>query len=515
MVQAFDVIVIGGGLGGLTAGAMAATAGQRVLLVEKNAHVGGAATTYARAGRRFEASLHETTDPHAGADPKGRIFDALDLNDKVSFVPIPAFQQVRAPHLGLHLTLPTGLAALEKALSARFPDDARAIARFLRQVRRSQDAIALFMERHDGAWWWGHASDVPLDLWALVRDIGSSLSDVFTRYFGVNEALKIALAPNLPYYTDDPDTFWWMAYAVAQGGFLTHGRVYIRGGSGALSQALAETITEHGGEIRCGCAVTEILLDDADAVRGVRLADGSTPAAPLVFGNAAPHALARMLPMEVGGPFRDSFADRPLSISLFEASFALDRPGRELGLDAYSTVLIPDWMELLDDYRAAGRMMGSDPAGRMPPMIVVDYSQIDSGLGRPDAPPPITVTGIDRLENWESLSPEAYAARKAAWLGAITARLETEWPGFAKAVQVSDLATARTMHQTLGTPGGALYGFAPRPPHLSQPGPKHQVSAKTMVPGLWLAGAYAGFGGFTGAMGSGAMAAMQALRPRG
>jgi phytoene dehydrogenase-like protein len=75
------------------------------------------------------------------------------------------------------------------------------------------------------------------------------------------------------------------------------------------------------------------------------------------------------------------------------------------------------------------------------------------------------------------------------------------------------MVTALTMQKYLKTPNGALYGFAPRPPeHLPLKGPEHTV--KTPIEGLWLASAYAGSGGYTGAMMSGAMAARMALAHR-
>ena len=46
MARHFDAIVIGSGLGGLTAGALHARAGHRVLVLERNSHFGGAATVY-------------------------------------------------------------------------------------------------------------------------------------------------------------------------------------------------------------------------------------------------------------------------------------------------------------------------------------------------------------------------------------------------------------------------------------------------------------------------------------
>ena len=46
MADQYDVIVIGAGLGGLTAAALIAKSGRKTLLVERNESVGGAASTY-------------------------------------------------------------------------------------------------------------------------------------------------------------------------------------------------------------------------------------------------------------------------------------------------------------------------------------------------------------------------------------------------------------------------------------------------------------------------------------
>ena len=515
MQERYDAIVIGAGLGGLTGGALLARAGYQVLVLEKNAQVGGAATCFERDGQRCEVSLHETMAPGTGvADPKAQIIRALGLEDRVEFVPVGDFQEVRSPALGTPVLLPQGLDKVDAVLAARFPGQAEAITRFLVQIGRTQEAMAALSERHDSQWWLGHAADLPLDLWAVMRDMRHSLSDVMGRYFGDDELIKLVLAANLPYYSDDPDRLWWLAYAVAQGGYLTGGGHYIKGGSAKLSEALVEVIREAGGAVLTGHEVTRIVTGAEGQATGVQVKTGpravTEVAAPVILSNAAPAALEGMLPEAQRAGFLEPFAGKPLSISLFTVNFALSRPAAELGVNAYSTVLLPDWMESLDDFRAAAPLLGAAPAGRMPPMVVVDYGQIDSGLGPVG---PVSVTGVDRLENWEGLDEAAYAARKAEWVAAIRDRLEAEWPGFAAAVTGSDMATARTMRDYLGTPGGAVYGFAPEVPKSLVTGPGGTV--RTAVPGLFLASAWAGFGGFSGAMGAGAMAARAAIRALG
>lgn len=65
-----DVVVIGAGLGGLTAGAILARAGRKVLVIERSNSVGGAASSYKSDDLFIEGSLQETSDPHHPNDPK-------------------------------------------------------------------------------------------------------------------------------------------------------------------------------------------------------------------------------------------------------------------------------------------------------------------------------------------------------------------------------------------------------------------------------------------------------------
>ena len=163
-------------------------------------------------------------------------------------------------------------------------------------------------------------------------------------------------------------------------------------------------------------------------------------------------------------------------------------------------------MHLLDvaDYSRCANFMGGVPNGDAPPLTIVDYSAIDSGLGGP--PFAVSVVGIDRLPNWSGLSTGDYNARRGQWREALVAIIDREFPGFASKVITCVFNTASSMSTYLNAPEGAIYGFAPLPP--SGPiwkGPER--SPKTAMPDLYLASSYAGSGGFTGAILAGATAA--------
>jgi all-trans-retinol 13,14-reductase len=517
MTDAYDAITIGSGLGGLTAAALYARAGHRVLVLERNDEFGGAATTYRHGRLRIEASLHETADLGAPLDPKARILGALGILDDLEFVPVGNCYEVRGHMFDPPFVLPHGFEAAKTALAERFPAHRPAFRRFFQRLRAVQEAMSVVGEQHDSLWWFLHAPALPLKLWPLLRDMRLSLSEVFDELFGDDEVPKLALAANLSYYGDDPTQLWWVFYALAQGGYLASGGTYIRGGSGMLSRSLVGVVEAEGGAARTGRTVTEIILDAEGRAAGVAhtAADGGdrvVDQAPVLLGNAAPTVLADALPPQVRSAFTARYQGRHPSMSVFSIALGLRLPPRELGFTDYSTMLIPEWMNSLSDYARCAELLADAPGSRMPAVAIVDYSAIESGLN-PDGPHLVSVVGVDRIANWDGLDDQAYRAKRDRWIDAIVAEIDRSFPGFAGAVVQCEMATAATMLHYLNTPGGATYGFAPEPPKgLPTLGSERGVT--TTVPGLWLASSYGGAGGFTGTMLTGLLAAQAALKSR-
>ena len=83
--------------------------------------------------------------------------------------------------------------------------------------------------------------------------------------------------------------------------------------------------------------------------------------APCVFGNAAPAALAELLPADQRSAFLAPYAGRTPSISLWTISIGLRRPAREFGVLRYSTFVFPAWMKALAELREVSAIIG-DPA---------------------------------------------------------------------------------------------------------------------------------------------------------
>lgn len=499
-----DAVIIGAGLGGLTAGAILARAGRKVLVIERSNSVGGAASSYKVGDLFVEGSLHETSDPHDPRDAKHDPLTRAGVLDAVQWIPSGTFYEVRGGPVGAPMTLPDNFDAARRALIERFPEAREGIVRLLGEMEQIASAVGVLSRGPRMFRSPSQAIGALRHMLPAIRDWTLSLSQKLDRVFGNNEAVKTALAANLSYYHDDPATTWWVFFAAAQGSYLLSGGRYVQGGSQRLSSALARAIRTAGSDVILRRTASAIGFDSHGRIANLThtAKDGSNPQTvetSRIISNAAPETLAGLLPAASGAKLRAAYADRKPSISLFALTLGLSKPPREFGITGYSTQLLPDWMTRLDDYARATTLMSDEPGSRMPPLAIVDYAAIESGIPAP--PYVLSIVGPDRLSNWDGDDQESYRARRARWQDAIVAYLDAHYPGLAASVTASTFNTAYSVKQYLGAPQGSVYGFAPTPPRSLFSTTKR--TAATVIPGLYLASAYTGFGGYTGAIQSG------------
>jgi phytoene dehydrogenase-like protein len=493
----YDVVVIGAGLGGLTAGAILARAGRKVLVIERSNSVGGAASSYKSGDLFVEGSLHETSDPHHPNDPKHDALTRAGVIDAVKWIPSAVFYEVRGGPLTQPFTMPDSFDEAWRALIERFPEARAGIDQLLGDMQRIAASVGTLLN---------DAGPPPGD-WRM------SLLQKLDQLFGDHEAVKCALAANLSYFHDDPATLWWPFFAMAQGSYLQSGGRYVQGGSQRLSSALGRAIRAAGGELLVRRLVSGITLDGDGRVSTVThtAKDGSDPKTvegTRIIGNAAPEALAALMPQPAAEKFTASYAHEAPSASLFALTLGLSKPPGEFGIRVYSTQLLPPDMKRFSDYARGARLMAEEPGTQMPPMSVVDYAAIDSGVPAP--PYVLSVLGPDHLSNWDASDMEAYREKRGRWQQAIVGYLDSIYPGIAGAIVASSFNSALSVRQYLNAPHGAVYGFAPSPLNAADPIPRR--SPRTVVPGLYLASAYAGFGGYSGVVQSAGVCADMILR---
>jgi all-trans-retinol 13,14-reductase len=242
----WDAIVIGSGLGGLSAAVACANRGKRVLVLERLANFGGAATLYRHGALTMEASLHETDgDTVFGTNS---VFARLGLTGAVEAIETDVFYEARGAALPAPIQIPAGLENARESLRRSLPGARKALDDYFRELK------ALYRTLRDLEDMGSHGPSVLLGLlfsgrlFKLVADARRTVARRFDAVFGRNEAAKFALGAPIAYLDDDPAKLSFLLFAGVWSRYAESGSYYFRGGSRALTLALLKRVKEGGGE---------------------------------------------------------------------------------------------------------------------------------------------------------------------------------------------------------------------------------------------------------------------------
>jgi len=128
MKEVCDVIVIGAGIGGLTAASYLVKEGLRVLVLERNPHIGGTAYVYHRQGFTFPMGPLGFSHPSLIK----KVFDELGIGEGLNFLRV--HYRLRAFDLDCPLSLPFPEIAAE--LKSQFPSDAEGVDEFFSDIEK-------------------------------------------------------------------------------------------------------------------------------------------------------------------------------------------------------------------------------------------------------------------------------------------------------------------------------------------------------------------------------------------
>ncbi len=490
----YDVIIIGGGLGGLTAGARLAKEGKRVLLIEQHNKPGGCATTFRRKDYLMEVGLHEM-DGLDEKDLKREIFKELGVVDSVDFIKLPEFYRVKNKRLDI--VVPASIEEAIKVLTERFPEDKNGIKRFFNTIHAIRREINKLPRAR-----WKVALLFPVFpllyphlAFNTFKTLGNFLDSTIK-----SEDLKLILSANLPYYHDDPYSLSLVYFGAAQASYYNGGGYFIKGGSQKLSDHLAQVIRNNGGEILIKNLVTKIIIKKGKAA-GIEYKGTSggnarikNAFAKVIISNAAIPNVASMLPEKERPLLEKRINKLEKSCSLISIYIGFRREVKEMGNMCYSTFVIDESVKRLTD--VAENLRG-DISKRS--FVFVDYSQIDSGLA-PEGKGFGAICSVDYLSAWDQLGREDYKNRKEEVARIFFRRLEKLIPGITREIEYYEVGTPKTIQRYTLNPEGSVYGFAQIPKQAGI----FRLPNKSPVKNLYFASAWTSpGGGFTGAILSG------------
>jgi phytoene dehydrogenase-like protein len=456
------LVIIGGGLAGLSAGCYALASGFRVTVVEHNLALGGVCTAWPRGGYLIDGCIQWLT-----GGPFDALYRELGVLPALQRRPLREFVTWRdGPGPGVSIC--ADARQLRENLVALAPADADEIDRLLGAaaefasldpgVDRAPE-LASLRDRLRGL------GELAPHLGALVHFRGS-VGEWSTKRLR-SERLRRLISRVLP--GDAPAFFLLMVLGYLARGWLSRPV----GGSGAFRDLLAARFRALGGEALLRTTVDEIVVR-GDRACGVRLEDGTAVEADEVLSTASsPETVFRLLGGRYGaGELRERLARWPLFDPIVIASFGVERAFAEQP----STLLLDGFAP----FHAGGAWN--------------DFLHVRIFNEGPEFAPPghTVVQTILRADfDWWATRGERYVHEKDVVAATALAQLEPHLPGLTAAARLRDVATPLTFWRGARSWRGAFEGWRSAPEGATA----HVAKTLPGLGGLHLAGQWVEPGG--------------------
>ena len=535
----YDCLIIGGGHNGLVCAAYLARAGRKVLVLERQSVVGGAAITgeiapgyrastasylvslllpeiereleLARHGYRVLARNPSSFTPcldgryllmGADAEFNRREITKFSARDAEAYPRYEAFLTRIAERLEPVLTqTPPEMLPLP-ASWRRFSWLER-----LRHLRRGRSLYQAMRKLGE-------------DLPAALEVLTGAARPILDRWFE-SDVLKATLATDAIIGTFQPVSAPGTGYVLLHHVMGTAGGArgvwgYVEGGMGALTGALAQSARAAGAQIRMQAEVVEILLNDGKAM-GVRLASGEVIHARQLASNADAHVTFENLlnPRSLPPSFREAVARIDYSSASMKINLAVSelpdfscRPGKsEVAAPHRGTIHLGATLEYLE--RAYDDAKYGCPSAH--PIIEMT---IPTSVDRTLAPPGHHIVGLFVQYAPYQLASGSWDEVKESFADRCIAEIDRYAPNFSASVLHREVLSPLDLERRFNLTGGNIFqGAMPLHQLLSLRPVPGWSDYRTPIPHLYLCGAAAHPGG--GVMGAaGRNAAVEMIRDR-
>lgn len=456
----FDIIVIGAGLGGLTAAACATKEGKRVLVLEKGLTPGGSATSFTRGRFEFEASLHALSgfSNSQGVGDVRIIFDELGITNKITWhEPKTAFRVITKSKNGekIDATLPFGIEKFINAVEEYAPGSKASLEKLFDLAENTVNATN-YLCSVDEKININFAKSLLKDYGNFVRTAPYSVNEVFKALNIPERAVEI-LSALWCLIGVDCDRLSFTQYIILLYSYIQFGAFVPENRSHEISMALAEFIESNGSEVRYNSNVSRILFEKGKA-SGVILKNGDKILCNHIIGNCSPtFAYSKMMKssdVPVSATKRTNartFGARGASIYV-----GLNRSHNDLGIQDYNT-LITETSDSSVQYDLMRTLSSNN-------MCIVSCLNCINSEASPKGTTILNFTTLFTENCWANVEPEIYFTEKDNFAKRIIALYE-ESTGIkiSEFIEEIEIATPLTFARYLNTPQGVIYGYSAEP----------------------------------------------------
>ena len=427
------LVIIGGGLAGLSAGCYARASGFDVTVVEHNGDLGGECNAWRRGPYLIDGCIHWLT-----GGPFSELYEELRIVPPVAIRPLEEFVTYRHARDGWQVSLRRDLQRTLDALRELAPEDSDELAGLIDGANR----LTELNPRVDRPPELTSVGDRLQSIWQLRHDVGPLVH--FRKPLGLwmNEHLESQRLRGLflrLFPAETPTLFLLLVLGYLARGWLSRPV----GGTARFRDALIDRYRALGGGTLLNATVDEVLQRNGRAT-GIRLADGTMLEADVVLSTAsAPETVFHLLGGRFGaGAWAEHLDKWPMFRPIVLASFGV----AQTFANEPPTLLI-DGIEPLaigghpNEYLYL-RLYNEDPAFAPAGHTVVQAMQ---------------QTDYD----WWAKSGADYPRRKALAADNLLAVIDRHLPGVKANVRATDIATPLTYWRSARAWRGAFEGWLP------------------------------------------------------
>jgi phytoene dehydrogenase-like protein len=400
----YEVVVVGGGIGGLTAAALLAARGVSVCLFERQSQVGGCVAQVEHQGLQFEPTFGLYSGWQSGGI-YDRVFSELPVKAPTVHPLSPAYS-VRLPD-GVEVFVVEDLEQCENNLAGAFPECSSAAIRFYRNLRQLAAGTKSDLARQ-------HVS-TDLDQCSLR----------FRRFIDVQ-------LQTFAQKSSDECSYEHAAIAFAAGKFWS-----IEGGAQSLADSLVESFKASGGTLRLNSPVLRLAYGPDGTPVGVDLLNGErVMATQAIISNLTVwDTYGKLIGMSRTPAAVSSQLKQMRAWGAYQIFLSMDR-SVAARLSSRCTLALTDWQENESYNPEFNQFVLSVPTD-------FDAKTTEGSI-------PVTLSTFTNVEDWFEFHEDhsAHEAQDQSVLETLWSRLHAAMPELGDSVEVIETATPQTFYET-------------------------------------------------------------------
>ena len=418
----YEVVVVGGGIGGLTAAALLAARGVNVCLFERQSQVGGCIANVEHQGLRFEP----TFGLYSGWEQGGiydRVFSELPVAPPAIHSLSPAYS-VRLPD-GVEISVVEDVVQFESHLASAFPECAKAAIEFYRDLRQLADGTKSHVARE------------------LVTHHLDECSLRFRRFIDVQ-------LQTFAQSSSDQCSYEAAALALAPRGYWS-----IEGGGQSLADALATSLKASGGTLRLNSTALRLAYGPDGIPAGVDLLNGERVVATqaIISNLTVWDTYGKLIGMSRTPASFSSQLKQMRAWGAYQIFLSMDR-SIALRLSSRRILALTDWQQ--------------DRSYNPEFNQFVLFVSADFDSRTTEGTVPVSLSSFTNVEDWFSFHEDhsAHEEQDQSVLETLWSRLHAAMPELGDSVEVIETATPQTFYESTRRKFGMIGQPSPSLPSL-------------------------------------------------